>query len=120
MGWRIEITSAAKEDQRAIFRHVVAVHLEHLNAGKAEAAMRGRAAVQRTMAAMDRLAEVPGIGTARPDLAPNLRHVTLDGTVLWFTPLAESRTVRIEAVFSRGQDHFSRMLARIMSEGGTT
>ena len=47
----------------------------------------------------------------------DLRHVTIDRAIYWFTLHEDAQVVRIEGIFHGGQDHLGRMLARLTAEG---
>lgn len=60
------------------------------------------------------LANAPYRGTLHTDILPDLRHVTIGRTIVWFDIIEQSRTVRILAVFYGGQDHVRHMLTRLL------
>ena len=116
MAWTVELTAAAEDDLDHAFDHFYLAQID-FGANAREAFAKASERIAKSFDAAQRLAKVPRIGTRHDDIAQGLRHVTLDGAILWFTPEAETRTVRVEAIFHRGQDHFRRILERL-GEGG--
>ena len=64
--------------------------------------------------AADRLSSFPILGTARDDILPEVRYVSIDRAIYWFDVDEPARKVRILAVFFGGQDHVRHMLVRLL------
>jgi toxin ParE1/3/4 len=65
----------------------------------------------------DRLAEAPHRGPIHPDLAPGLRHLTLERAISCFhVGDGPEAPVRVLAVLFGGQDHQRRKRRRLLSE----
>ncbi|MBY0563268.1 MAG: hypothetical protein K2P58_03695 [Hyphomonadaceae bacterium] len=62
------------------------------------------------------IAKRPHQGTLLPNLLPNLRCVTKDHAIFYFTVDDEARIVRVLAIFFGGQDHQRHMLKRLLEE----
>ena len=109
---RVEFADAAERDLELIFDHLAEAYRgfgEAPDQAFEQAARRVRAIV----ATADRLALAPHRGTVHDDLAPGIRHVTLDRAVYYFR-VADDGSVRVIAVFFGGQDHQRRMRLRIL------
>ncbi|MCA0922507.1 type II toxin-antitoxin system RelE/ParE family toxin [Pseudooceanicola nanhaiensis] len=65
--------------------------------------------------AMERLGQAPYQGTRRPDLGPNIRHVTKDRAIFYFALDEEAERLDVLAVFFGGQDHDARILLRLLA-----
>ena len=72
------------------------------------------AVIRRTARA---LAKAPHRGTRHQVGARDLRHVTIDRAIYWFTLDEGAQVLRIEAIFFSGQDHLGRMFDRLTGEG---
>lgn len=68
--------------------------------------------------AADRLERFPLRGTARDDILPGLRFLTVARAIYWFDVDETARKVRILAVFFGGQDHIRHMLVRLLGTSG--
>jgi toxin ParE1/3/4 len=72
---RCDFTSAASQDLRDIRARVAA-----------DSPDRAKQFVKRLKAACHRLANVPGIGTAEPDLEPALRRIVVAPYLIFYLP----------------------------------
>jgi plasmid stabilization system protein ParE len=109
---RVEFAEDALRDLELIFDHLAESYRgfgESPDEAVEHAARRTRAIVE----AAGRLAGAPHRGTAHDDLAPGIRHVTLDRAVYYFQVAADG-SVRVLALFVGGQDHERRMRLRIL------
>jgi toxin ParE1/3/4 len=109
---RVEFAEDALRDLELIFDHLAVAYRgfgETPDEAFAHAARRTRAIIE----AAGRLAHAPHRGTVHDDLAPGIRHVTLDRAVYYFQ-VADAGPVRILALFFGGQDHERRMRLRIL------
>ncbi|MCB1342857.1 MAG: type II toxin-antitoxin system RelE/ParE family toxin [Pseudooceanicola sp.] len=120
MAWKTEDSPQARADLRAIFLHLFDVH--RIDFGREPGIARDLAAarVKAIQRARYRIATAPYRGTRHIIADLDIRHVTIDRAIYWFTLNEAAQTVRIEAIFHGGQDHLARMLARLTAEGGET
>ncbi len=79
----------------------------------ADAKRRATARVLKIRDHMNALAARPHRGTLRSALLPDLRSVTKDRAIFYFTVDDEAQLVRVLAVFFGGQDHQRAMLKRL-------
>lgn len=112
--WRVEVSFEALLDLRGIERHLEESHREF--GESPEKAM--ERAQRRSDAILDRatrLHATPYIGQRVPQFGADMRRVTLDRAVFYFTTGRLPETVSVVAIFLPGQDHEARMLARGLS-----
>jgi toxin ParE1/3/4 len=109
---RVEFADAADRDLELIFDHL-AESYRGFGETPDEAFEHAARRVRAIIATADRLALAPNRGTVHDDLAPGIRHVTLDRAVYYFR-VADDGSVRVIAVFFGGQDHQRRMRLRIL------
>jgi plasmid stabilization system protein ParE len=64
--------------------------------------------------AAGKLAKHPFRGTLHDDMLQGLRHITIGRAIYWFDILEDVGLVRILAIFYGGQDHHTKMLARLL------
>ncbi len=69
---------------------------------------------QSVRKAADKLAKHPFRGTLHDDVLQELRHITMGRAIYWFDIVEDAGLVRILAVFYGGQDHHTKMLARLL------
>ena len=105
----------ANEDLELIFDHLVNAYQE---LGDAPVVALDRAAIRLAGIENDlaRLGHVPFQGTLDPQIMEELRHVTKNRAVYYFTTDEIDEVVRVLGVFFGGQDHRRHILARIASE----
>ena len=115
MTWRVEVEARAEIDLDHAYSFFLEAALD-LGEDRQGAARSARARLERTLSAAERLGVAPYIGTVHDNIAPGLRHVTIDGAIFWFRPDETSKVVRIVGIFHGGQDHLGRMLARLTKE----
>ena len=109
---RVEFAEDALRDLDLIFDHLAESYRgfgEAPDEAFAHAARRIRAILE----AAGRIAHAPHRGTGHDELAPGIRHVTLDRAVYYFQ-VADEGSVRVLALFFGGQDHERRMRLRIL------
>ena len=114
---RIEFAPEARDDLRALFRHLYETH-STFGRSVREARDLARARARQVEANAQRLALAPGMGTRHDDLMQGLRHVTLDRAIYWFTVDEALQRVRVLAVWHGGQDHLARMMRRLTGAEG--
>ena len=117
MAWRIEVTPTARGDLDVIFDHVVRSY-DKLGYDLIDGVMAAENRIGAIMASARRLTGAPQRGTRVPLAGREMRHVTIDRAIFWFTVDAPNEIVRIEAIFHGGQDHLGHMLARLSRETG--
>ncbi len=66
--------------------------------------------------ATNKLATHPFRVTLHDDGTQKLRHITIGRALYWFDILEDERLVRILAVFYGGQDHYTKILTRLLSK----
>lgn len=113
MAWRTEFAADAEHDFALIFDHLFATYREFGEAD-AEAFDRAVRRLEGIRTAALSITRAPFRGTLHEDIAPGLRHVTIDRAVFWFDLDEPSETVRILAIFFGGQDHVRHMLVRLL------
>ncbi|WP_137153724.1 type II toxin-antitoxin system RelE/ParE family toxin [Rhizobium sp. FKL33] len=69
--------------------------------------------VRRIEAEMMRLGAAPHQGTLLPELLHDLRCVTKDRAIFYFSVQAELRQIQVLAVFFGGQDHAQHIVKRL-------
>ena len=110
---RVEFAEDALRDLDLIFDHLADTYRAFGEAPD-EAFEHAARRIRAIIGAADRLALAPHRGTAHDDLAPGIRHVTLDRAVYYFRVEDGNNGVRVLAVFFGGQDHQRRMRLRIL------
>jgi plasmid stabilization system protein ParE len=112
---RVEFAAAALRDLDLIFDHLAQPY-RSVGEGPEEALEHAAHRIRSIVAAADRLALAAHRGPVHEDIAPGLRHVTLDRAVYHFQieGSCDGGRVRILAVFFGGQDHQRRMRLRIV------
>jgi plasmid stabilization system protein ParE len=118
LAWSIEVSAYAKDDLRAIYRHLVRTHHETFGYDLATADQRATHRIGVIRQCFDRIAKTVHVGTEIPSRAGAFRYVSFDKTVFWFRLDAEKQCVVIEGIFHGGQDHLGRMMSRLTDEGG--
>ncbi|HRO10771.1 type II toxin-antitoxin system RelE/ParE family toxin [Amaricoccus sp.] len=115
--WRVEFAAAAHRDLELLFDHLAETYRGFGEAPE-EAFDHAARRIRSIVASADRLALAPHRGPIHEDLAPGLRHVTLDRAIYYFQieGAREEGRVRILAVFFGTQDHQRRMRLRILSD----
>jgi plasmid stabilization system protein ParE len=117
LDWTIEFARDTETDFRLIFRHLVESY-RAFGEPAAEAADHAARRIAAMRDAAQALRRGPLRGTLAADIAPGLRHVTIDRAVFWFDADEARRVVTIRAVFFGGQDHRRHMLRRLLAGGG--
>jgi plasmid stabilization system protein ParE len=108
---RVEFAEDALRDFDLIFDHLAETY-RGFGEAPDEAFEHAARRIRAIIGAVDRLALAPHRGTVHDDLAPGIRHFTLDRAVYYFR--IEDEGVRILAIFFSGQDHQRRMRLRIL------
>ncbi len=62
---------------------------------------------------LETLAQAPYRGTLSPEIAPSLRHVTINRAIFYFEVDEPHEIIMVLAVFFGGQDHGQHILARL-------
>lgn len=117
MRFAIEFSADAERDFELIFDHLFESYIG-FGEGVEEALDHAARRVMDIRKATDRLASFPVRGTARDDILPGIRFVTIARAIYWFDVDEAARVVRILAVFFGGQDHVRHMLVRLLGERG--
>lgn len=118
MAWKIEVTEAATEDLRRIFRYLFETHRDGFGHSAREARDRAAERVRTIRANAARLATAPHRGTFHEIDGRIYRQLTMERSVYWFSLDEAGQTVRVIGIFHGGQDHLGRMLGRLTGEGG--
>jgi toxin ParE1/3/4 len=114
---RVEFAEDAIRDLDLIFDHL-AESYRGFGEAEDEASEHAARRIRAILDAADRLALAPHRGGRHDDLAPGLRHVTLDRAVHYFrVGHGDDGPVRVLAIFFGGQDHQRRMRLRILRRG---
>lgn len=113
MAWRIEFAVDAERDFVLIFDHLLSAY-ESFGEPPSDAFDKAAERLDRIRRAAEGIGRMPYRGTLHDDMAPGLRHVTIDRAIFWFDLDEAERVVRILAVFFGGQDHIRHMLRRLL------
>lgn len=116
MVWRHEFISSAFRDLDHIGRFI---ELNALDRGETDerALAMGQSRVEKILSAAQALTRAPYQGTRLPHLGPSIHRATKDRAILYFDLIEDRQIIRILAIFFGGQDHDSRILARLLSPG---
>ncbi|WP_374372275.1 type II toxin-antitoxin system RelE/ParE family toxin [Tabrizicola sp.] len=117
-GWTVVFATAAVDDLSLIEDHLIRAYCA-FGESPTEAARHAETRIEAIIATAERLATAPFRGAAQEDLLPGLRHLVLDGAIYWFLPDADTKQVRVLAVFFGGQDHQRHMLVRLLRKDGS-
>jgi plasmid stabilization system protein ParE len=109
----IEYSVGAQRDLELISQHLFDAYLAFGESGP-DAFAHVEARIGKLLLSIRKLIETPFIGTLRSDLLPGLRYLRRDGAAIWFVPYEEREAIYILAIFFGGQDHTTRMLARLL------
>ena len=71
--------------------------------------------LKKILTAASARTRTPYQGTRCPDLGPKIRRVTKDRAIFYFDLNEERQIIRLLAIFFGGQDHDTRILARLLS-----
>ena len=111
--YAVEFAADAERDFELIFDFLAESYRTFgESAEEAVAHAAGRVETIRTKAAG--LGNAPHRGTLHPEIMTDLRHVTIDQAIYWYSVNEATLTVRVLAIFFGGQDHVRRMLARLL------
>jgi plasmid stabilization system protein ParE len=117
MRFATEFSADAERDFALVFDHLLESYIS-LGEGTDNALDHAARRVMEIRKAADQLATLPGRGTARDDILPELRFIEVKRAIYWFDVDEAARTVRILAVFLGGQDHIRHMLVRLLGRDG--
>lgn len=114
MVWRIELSAFIESDlisiEDFIFHSVTA-----LGEPQDRASEMADRRIRTILTDLATLTRAPHQGTRCPNLGPNTRRTTKDRAIFYFDLIEDRQTLRILAIFFGGQDHDSRILARLLS-----
>ena len=113
MDWTLDAVPSVQRDLTAI-KQFVTQSAQAKGEPFDRARLMGTARIDTILLSARSLTKAPRQGTLRPDLGPNTRHVTKDRAVIYFELIETSQTLLILAIFYGGQDHDTRILARIL------
>jgi toxin ParE1/3/4 len=113
VAYKVVRSEDADRDLQAIFDHLIDSHLG-FGETPSEAIRLAAVRLGKIHGAMARLGKLPHQGTLEPNLLPDLRHVTKDRAIFYFTADDAAEVVTVLAIFFGGQDHQRAMLKRIM------
>ncbi len=113
MRWTHEFVGGARKDLRTIRNFIESSALSF-----GDAPDHARAIAKARLTAILYLAEAltlaPYQGTRCPELGASIRRVTKDKAIFYFDLIEDRQIIRILAIFYGGQDHDSRILARLL------
>lgn len=112
MGFRIARTEQFVRDLEVIFRHLIESYVD-LGDDLAFAIARAEARMSRINHHTEAIAGMPYKGTINRDLGVNIRHITKDGAIVYFSVDDQQRVVLFLAIFFGGQDHLRHMTTRL-------
>ena len=113
MPFAIEFSAQSERDFELIFDHLFESYLS-LGESVEEALDHAMRRIFDIRRAADRLSSFPICGTARDDILPGVRNLSIDRAIYWFDVDDATRKVRILAVFFGGQDYVRHMLVRLL------
>jgi plasmid stabilization system protein ParE len=113
MPFAVEFSAESQRDFELIFDHLLENYIG-FGENPDEALKRAAHRIMGIRRAADRLATFPIRGTARDDVLPGVRYLTIDRAIYWFDVDEAARKVRILAIFFGGQDHVRHMLVRLL------
>lgn len=116
MVWRHEFIPSALRDLDLIGRFI---ELNALARGESEesALTMSQLRIEKILTSAEALTRAPYQGTRLPGLGPSIRRTTKDRAIFYFDLIEDRHIIRILAIFFGGQDHDSRILARLLSPG---
>ena len=114
MAYKITFAADAERDFELIFEFLFESYVEFGEA-VGPAIDRAEERIQSIRADIEALAKAPHRETMHDGILPGLRHLTLGRAVIWFDIMEDTNSARILAAFFGGQDHFRRMLARLLA-----
>jgi toxin ParE1/3/4 len=114
LDWTLDAVPSVQRDLTAI-KQFVTQSAQAKGEPFDRARLMGTARIDAILLSARSLTKAPRQGTLRPDLGPNIRHVTKDRAVIYFELIETSQTLLILAIFYGGQDHDSRILARLLN-----
>lgn len=113
LDWTLDAVPSVQRDLKAIQQFVI-----QTARAKGEplerARLMGATRIDKILLSARSFTKAPRQGTLRPDLGPNIRHVTKDRAVFYCELIETSRTLLILAIFYGGQHHDARILARLL------
>lgn len=115
MDWTVELTRDAVLDLALLFDHLEDSYLAFGDTPE-KALKRAGNRIASIREAIRNLANTPYSGTKHPNLGPEIRHVTKDRGIIWFSLQSDGKVIRILGIFFGGQNHLRSMYARILSE----
>lgn len=113
MPFAVEFSAGSERDFELIFDHLFE-NYTGFGENPDEALKRAAHRIMGTRRAAGRLATFPVRGTARDDVLPGVRYLTIDRAMYWFDVDEAAQKIRILAIFFGGQDHVRRMLVRLL------
>lgn len=113
MGFDVVRSNSVDQDLEAIFDFLVQA-AEHFGDSAQDAFSRAEARLLEIEESLDHLGSVPHQGTLWPELGEGIRCVTKGRAIVYFDTRDDARTLRVLAVFFGGQDHDTRILARLL------
>ena len=119
MPFAIEFSAESERDFELIFDHLFESYLG-FGESVEEALDHATRRILDIRGAADRLSSFPIRGTARDDILPGVRYVSIDRAIYWFDVDEVAGKVRILAVFFGGQDHVRHMLVRLLGHASKT
>lgn len=114
LDWTLDAVPSVQRDLKA-FEHFITQSAQAKGEPFDRARLMGAACIDATLLSARSLTRAPHQGTRCPDLGPDIRRVTKEKAIFYFDLIETSRTIRILAIFYGGQDHDSRILARLLT-----
>jgi toxin ParE1/3/4 len=112
MAFRVVRTTRFEHDLDLIHDHLIE---SYVNLGDAfsDAFDRAETRIEAIETDLETLARAPYRGTLSPEIAPGLRHITMNRAVFYFEVDGVNEIIMVLAVFFGGQDHGRHILARL-------
>lgn len=112
MAFRVVRTTQFEHDLDLIHDHLIESYVS-LGDALSDAFDRAETRIEAIESDLETLAHAPYRGTLSPEIAPGLRHVTMNRAVFYFEVDEVHEIILVFAVFFGGQDHGQHILARL-------
>ncbi|MEW9921575.1 hypothetical protein AB2B41_18350 [Marimonas sp. MJW-29] len=117
MAWKAILTASAEHDIEAINEFLFQTQHHEFGHDIASADQLARIRVRRIIDNIHRITNTPHVGAPIKTRTRLFRRVTFDRTTYWYSTDDALETVQFYAIFTEGQDHFSRFMNRLTENG---
>ena len=113
MVWKIEVSAWAEQDIALLFDFFAESYVQ-FGESPLSADAQAKKRISHILDEMDSIAVAPFRGESHENWLPGLRHLTLGKAIYWYQVDAQSKTIRVLAIFYGSQNHIRRMLVRLL------